>query len=426
MSLESHRRRRVTLVAVVTGATMWLLLGLGFWCPPRDGVAPESRSLAPPVPVAPSASAVEPRTSIVSPAAVAGVPMPASASGEALSAALNEERVVLASGAVIERLEMDRPWACAGGQVSLAGRVGGAPESGALYRWVWPGSESAAELQPGARLQWHAPAEPGTYFVRFQVCKDLGGRRVGVLAEQVLRIEVRDCAGGVEREAERLELSVTQRANGAFLFRAVPPESESESESLTGYAWDFGDGRTAVTSGPEVEHAYDTRMLASLDVRTFTVRLTAGRRVGTALSATAFVGARGQPPSDEPPPATLTLSRTSADSEVWRSEVSVGAPEQGAVTWERVERLTLHWDDQVEVVTREWRQLITVEEELGQGGFRGFVVVRPAELAATVKQVVDVLHGHDDSGAEVSLSWAAFKREAPPVKPSAEARLPLK
>ncbi|MCP3166401.1 PKD domain-containing protein [Myxococcus qinghaiensis] len=422
MSLESHRRRRGTLVAVVAGAAGSLLLGLAFLCPPRDGAATESRRPMSPVTVAPSASVVEPRTAIVSTAPMAGVPMPASASGEALAAALNEERVVLASGAVIERLEMDRPWACAGGQVSLAGKVGGAPESGALSRWVWPGSGSTAELHPGARLQWRAPAEPGTYFVRFQVCKDLGGRRVGVLAEQVLRIEVRDCAGGVEPEVDRLEISVTQRANGAFLFRAVPPESES----LTGYAWDFGDGRTVVTSGPDVEHAYDTRTLESLDVRTFTVRLTAGRRAGAGLSATAFVGVRGQPPSDEPPPATLTLSRTRGDPEEWRSEVSVGVPGPGVVTWERVERLTLHWDDQVEVVTREWRQVITVEEELGQGGFRGFVVVRPAELAATVKQVVDVLHGRDESGAEVSLSWAAFKREAPPVKPSAEARLPLK
>ncbi|WP_163867483.1 PKD domain-containing protein [Myxococcus eversor] len=421
MSLESPRRRWVTLVA---GAAVSSLLGLGVWYPPRphDGVAPESRSLAPPEPVVPSASVVESRTSIVSTSSVEGVPMPKSASGEALAAALNEERVVLASSTVIERLEMDRPWACAGGQVSLAGRVGGAPESGALYRWVWPGSDSAAELHPGARLQWRAPAAPGTCFVRFQVCKDLGGRRVGVLAEQVLRIEVRDCAGGAEHEAGQLEVSVTQRANGAFLFRAVPPESESP----TGYAWDFGDGRTAVTTGPEVEHAYDTRMLESLDVRTFTVRLTASRRAGTALSAIAFVGVRGQPPSDEPPPATLTLSRTSGDSEVWRSEVSVGVPEQGGVTWERVERLTLHWDDQVEVMTREWRQVITVEEELGRGGFRGFVVVRPSELAATVKQVVDVLHGRDDSGVKVSLSWASFKREAPPVKPSVEARLPLK
>lgn len=409
-------------VAVVAGAALSWLVGLGFWCPPRDGVEPESRRSTPWVPVAPGASAVEPRTPIVSTSPAAVVPMPANASGEALAAALNEERVVLASSTVIERLEMDRPWACAGGQVSLVGRVGGAPESGALYRWVWPGSESSAELHPGARLQWRAPAAPGISFVRFQVCKDLGGRRVGVLAEQVLRIEVRDCAGGSEREADRLELSVTQRANGAFLFRAVPPESEA----LTGYAWDFGDGRTAVTSGPEVEHAYDTRSLASLDVRTFTVRLTAGRRAGTGLSATAFVGVRGQPSSDEPPRATLTMSRTSADPEVWRSEVSVGVPEQGSVTWERVERLTLHWDDQVEVVTREWRQVITVEEELGRGGFRGFVEVRPSELAATVKQVVDILHGRDDSGAEVSLSWAAFKREAPPVTPSAEARLPLK
>ncbi|MFY2558065.1 PKD domain-containing protein [Corallococcus terminator] len=421
MSLESPRVRFRGRVAVATGAVV-LLLALAVVLLARDGVGEGVRrpeTVRPEVSVVP---VVTPRAASARVGREASVLVPSQVSGEALSAALNEERVVLASSTVIERIEVDRPWTCAGGQVSLTGRVGGALESGVLYRWVWPGRDAAAELHPGARLQWHAPAEPGTYFVRFQVCKDLGGRRVGILAEALHRIEVRDCDDGAAREEGRLKVEVIQRANGAFLLRAVSPESEA----LTGYAWDFGDGRTASTSGPEVEHAYDTRALESLDVRTFTVRLTTSRRAGAALSATAFVGVRGQPPSDAPLPATLTLSRTRADSDVWRSEVSVAVPEQGFVTWERVERMTLHWDDQVESMTREWRQVITVEEEAGRGGFRGFVTVRPSELSETVKQVVDVLHGRDEAGAEVSVSWASFKREAPPVRPAAEARLPLK
>ncbi|NTX16102.1 PKD domain-containing protein [Myxococcus sp. CA056] len=419
MSLEPLRVRSRTRVAVVTGVAV-LLLALAVVLPARDGGVGEVRRPETAVPEVPSAPVVAPRSPEVREARAASAPIPANVSGEALSTALNEERVVLASSTFIEHLEMDRPWACAGGQVSLAGRVGGAPESGALYRWVWPGRDAAAELHPGARLQWRAPAEPGTYFVRFQVCKDLGGRRVGVLAEELLQIEVRDCDDdGAAREEGQLRVDVIQRANGAFLFRAV----SAESESLSGHAWDFGDGNTAFTSGPEVTHAYDTR---AQDVRTFTVRLLAGRGEGAALSATAFVSARGQPPSKEPLPATLALSRARADAEEWRSEVSVEVPEPGVVTWERVERSMIHWNDQVDAYTLAWREVITVEEEAGRGGLRGFVTVRPSELAVTVKRVVDVLHGRDEGGRAVSLSWASFKREAAPVTSPVEAQLPLK
>lgn len=399
------------------GAVAVLLCGVALVGPTRDEGAPEPRGQRPSSPVALDAAKEE---GVVAPAVgrepLAVAPIPEAVSGEALAAALGEERVVLASStAVIERIEMDRPWVCAGGQVSLAARVGGTLEPGALFRWVWPGQETGAELHPGVHLPWRAPATPGTAFVRFQVCKDLGGRRVGVLAEQVLRIEVRDCADAASREA--LEVAVIQRTNEAFLFRAI----SSEAEALTGYySWDFGDGRSTVSPGPEVEHVYDAK---TPDERTFTVRLTAGKRTGAPLSAMAFVRVRGQPPSDMRLPATLTLSRTSSSAETWRSEVTVEVPEESTITWERVERMTLHWDDQVEVMTLDWRDAITVREERGRGAFQGSVEVRPGELAVTVKQVVDILHGRDATGTEVSLSWASFKRES---APSGEARPPLK
>lgn len=417
MSLESpHRRwRRVT---VATGAVVVLLGGLGLMRPSPEGAVPAPRSPVPSGPWGPDA-AMEQVRAAASVDPLPAVPIPANVSGEALAAALGEERVVLASSLLVEHLEMDRPWACAGEHVTLAARMGGAPEPGALFRWVWPGQETGAELHPGARIRWRAPAAPGTAFVRFQVCRDLGGRRVGVLAEQLLRIEVRDCAGSASLEGRELTVAVIQQTNEAFLFRAV----SSEAGAVTGYSWDFGDGQSAVTSGPEVEHVYDT---GTMDARTFTVRLEAGRREGPPLRARSFVSVRSQPLSDEPRPATLTMSRTSTNAETWRSEVSVEVPEERAVLWEQVERMTLHWDGQVEVMTRDWRDLITVEEERGRGAFRGFVEVHPNVLAATVKQVVDVLHGRDATGTQASLSWASFKREAPHTTPAAGTQRPSK
>ncbi|MFP2927729.1 PKD domain-containing protein, partial [Pyxidicoccus sp. 3LG] len=266
---------------------------------------------------------------------------------------------------------------------------------------------------PGSRLQWRAPATPGRYFVRFQLCKDLGGRRVGVLAEQVIGIDVRACGEG-ESQADSLRVEVSQRGNAEFTFQAVSPDS------ATTYTWDFGDGTSAVTAAPSATHAYATPTSGEQDVRGFTVRLSARREGGGEQTATAFVLVRGQPPPDEPPQARLKVERVAGrlSAEGWRSEVVVEVPEGGEVTWERVERLTVSWDDQVEVRTLGWRELITVEAELGRGGFRGYVTVLPAEVRPEVKQVIDFLHGRDVTGREVALSWASFKAE--PVRTTRE------
>nr|WP_253899873.1 PKD domain-containing protein [Corallococcus carmarthensis] len=336
--------------------------------------------------------------------------IPPAATGEALSSALNEERVVLASSAVIEGIDTDRPWVCTGEAMTLSARVAGTPEPDAVMRWVWPGAETGAELHPGARLPWRAPATPGRYFVRFQLCKDLGGRRVGVLAERVAAIDVRAC-GQDEGQARALRIEATQQGPSAFAFRAVSPHP------ATTYAWDFGDGSSAATTEPTATHAYALPSPGEPDVRVLTVRLSA-RGDGGERTATAFVQLRGPPPSDTPPRARLQMERVVARTadEGWRSKVQVDVPEGSAVTWERVERLTVSWDDQVDVQTHPWRELITVEEDLGRGGFRGHVTVRLSDVRPEVKQISDVLHGRDTTGEEVSLSWSAFKAE--PARPS--------
>jgi hypothetical protein len=329
-----------------------------------------------------------------------------------LSAALHEERVSLASSVVVEGIDQDRPWVCAGESMGLSARLGGVPEPGAVQRWVWPVAGGGAELHPGPTLQWRAPETAGRYFVRFQVCTDLGGRRVGVLAERDVEVEVRQCAEGEGQRDEPLRLGVVQRGQGTFAFEAL----YQGGERTVAFAWDFGDGTAATTTEPRVEHSYPLRGLEPQEVRSFTVRLQARLGRGGPLEATAFALVRGQPPPDEPPPVDLRVSRWRPLPEGggWRSDVVVHAPDGTDLTWERLERISLHWDGQADTVTRAWSEAIHVEEHLGQGGFRGYVTVSASEAPPDIKQILDFLYGRDAAGQEVVVSWSPFKREAPP------------
>lgn len=402
-------RVRSRLVLVAGGALV--VIGVALTIPEGDEAPLRPTTLGTVVVTAPRAVAAPPSAPPpAQPLPAVSTSIPEAATGDALSLALNEERVVISSTAVIEGIDADRPWVCAGEPMMLSARVGGATEPDAVQRWVWPGSETGAELQPGSRLQWRAPKRAGRYYVRFQVCRDLGGRRVGVLAEQVVGLDVREC--GTREEGQALRLDVSQRGPADFVFRAVTPDAAP----LTAYRWDFGDGATTETAEPTASHAYATQGLGAQELRGFTVRLSARDGAGAARTATAFVQLRGQPPPDAPPLATLEFDRARGPGgeEGWRSGVTVHVPEGGDVTWERLERLTVTWDDQVESRLRPWGEVIAVEEDLGRGGFRGHVTVRPSEVTPQVKQVLDFLHGRDVSGREVTLSWASFKSEAPP------------
>lgn len=300
--------------------------------------------------------------------------------------------------------------------MGLAARLGGETEPGAVHRWIWLTKDGSAELHPGLALQWEAPPVAGRYAVRFQVCKDLGGRRVGVLAERIVEIDVRACGLGERQEFEPLRLTITQRRQGAFLFRAVSAEGE-RSEM---YAWDFGDGATATTTEPEAEHSYSLQDLGPNETRSFTVKLSARSSRGMPLTATAFVLTRGAPPTDEPPPVELEVSRWSAQPDGgWRSELVVRDVSTD-VTWDRVERVTRYWDGGVDIDTRKWSEVVRVEEGLERGGFRGYVLVSPSEASPGIKQILDFLYGTDPLGHEVVISWSPYKSEAPPTPPTAE------
>lgn len=407
-------RSRLLVFMGLTVVTVLLVLAVTSWLR-RDGFEPpaparviESRPpvtvARPPMPPAPSAPATAPR-----------VPVPSAPSADALSAALNEERVSLASSVVVEGIDMDRSWVCAGEAIRLSARLGGEPEPGAVFRWVWPVSGGGAELNPGQTLQWRAPTAAGRYRVRFQVCKDLGGRRVGVLAEREVELDVRSCGEDEGQEHEPLRLGVTQGGQGTFSFQAL----YQGHERVTAYAWDFGDGTGSTTTEPTVEHTYSLQELGAQETRSFTVRLQARLDRGGPLEATTFVLARGQPPADVPPPVELRISRWRPDPESggWRSEVVVRAPEKADITWERLERVLVHWDGEADFATHAWREVIHVEEHFEHGGFRGYVTVRSAEASADIKQILDSLYGHDATGKEVVVSWSPFKRE-PPVDSS--------
>jgi hypothetical protein len=382
-----------------------LLLGVAL-------VRREEGTASRPTPPAVPGSAPAPRASRSEPSSRGGEPL--DVTGEALSAALHEERVRVASGVVVERIDSARPWVCTGEPLGLSARLGGASEPEMVSRWVWLTPDGGAELHPGPALDWRAPAKEGRYRVRFQVCKDLGGRRVGVLAEREVEVEVRACGAGERQADEPLRIELAQRRHGAFAFQAL----YSGRETVEAYAWDFGDGTREVTREPRVEHAYPVRELGAQELKSYTVRLQvlAG---GKPLSATAFALTRGQPPVEEPP-VELEVSRWRPQADGgWRSEVVVRNPHETAVTWERLERVTVRWDGHADISTRPWREGVHVEEDLGLGSFRGYVTVHASEVPPEVKQLLDSLYGTDGTGKEVVVSWSPFKREpsASPVPP---------
>lgn len=396
----------VALAALLVFA--WVL-----W-PRSEGEAPPRESRATEAPL-PSAAAPPSPPPAPPPASSPRVPAPHAPSGESLSAALHEERVSVASSVVVEGIDMDRSWVCAGESIGLSARLGGVPEPGAVYRWVWPVSGGAAELHPGPTLQWRAPERAGRYFVRFQVCTDLGGRRVGVLAEREVELDVRRCGDAEGQGHAPLRLGVLQRGQGTFELQAF----HSGPERVVAYAWDFGDGSTTTTSEPRVEHTYSLQGLGAQEVRSFTVRLQARLDRGGPLMATAFALARGQPLAETPPAVELRVSRWRPLPEGgWRSDVVIRAPGESDLTWERLERISVHWDGQADTVMRPWTEAVHVDEVLEHGGFRGYVTVSASEASEDIKQVLDFLYGHDALGKEVVVSWSPFKREARDAAPA--------
>lgn len=362
------------------------------------------------------------------------VPVLPTAGASVLHALLHEEAVPLASDVIIEEIAMDRAWVCQGERVRLSARIAGEREPEAVYRWLWgqPGGDAA--LHPGSALVWQAPAVVGRHAVHFQVCKDLGGRKVGVLAEGMVEIEVRACAEGQGHEA--LRIAVVQRGHDLFGFRAVyqvsrqagrqpgdqargapkgQPEGQDDNDAIDEYTWDFGDGTGKITSAPSTEHRYAVDALGAQETESMMVRLVARLTSGDELEAAAIVRIHGQPPAGEAPPVVLAIDRwrARADGGGWESALEVRSAGGRDITWERLERVTKYFDDRMHIETFAWDEVIRVDERLAHGGFRGRVAVDTAAVPPEVKQLIDSLYGYDAAGEEVVVSWTPFKREAP-------------
>jgi hypothetical protein len=262
-------------------------------------------------------------------------------------------------------------------------------------------------------MAWPTPATPGVYRVHFQVCTDLGGRRIGVLASRALDIEVRAC----DEPATAVRVAVTQRGHGVYGFTAVVADEAARAE-IDAYVWDFGDGAQQATTVPEVEHTYAVAGLGAEDVAHFAVTVAAGRAGAAPLTGTAAVLVRGMPGAREPGPMLLDIGRWQHDParNRWYSDIRVHVREDGPIVWERLERFTKYFDDRTERVDLDWREVIAVDESLAGGGFRGQVLVPDESVPPEVKQIIDVLHGRAPDGTEVTVSWTPFKR-APASSP---------
>jgi len=335
------------------------------------------------------------------------------ATDEQLYEGLNEDHETLASGIVIESIDTDRQWVCTGEPMRMTAKLGGETVDGAVARWVWT-EMGGARLHPGDSIFWDAPAAAGDYEVRFQMAKDLGGRKVGVLAERKLRVTVRDCGEDELQESEPLRLGAVQKGHGKFEFQ-VSYQGDDEVADLS---WDFGDEQHATTTALAVEHTYDVSDLGPQDTRNYTVKVTARLRGGASPSAStiAFTGGR---PNHDPPKVLLAMDRWSFDETTnkWTTPVSIKNPTVDAITWTKLERVTKFFDDSHDIQELPWDQAIQVIESLEGGGFSGQVVIDASEVPPEVKQIIDRLHGEDDQGEEVIVSWTPFKRagDAPPT-----------
>ncbi|WP_375770682.1 PKD domain-containing protein [Archangium gephyra] len=317
-----------------------------------------------------------------------------------IAAALDEELVPLASNIRILQLEADEVRLCAGRPVWLRARFEGATEP-VVGRFLWTTPNGLA-LEPGTAARW-TPDAPGSHEVRFQVVRSLERKRVALLAERTLTLQVEAC----DDKQQPLEVKVNQDRERVQLIALA------SVETVGGFAWDFGDGTTELTDAPRVRHEYPVLELGPGEVRSYRVVVEAHARDGASLRTTTNITVRGLPKPPAPEPVTLELGEAVWDDGAgrWRRTLEVHNRSPDAIVWETAERRS-HWDDgRVETRTLAVTELVAIDSRKELGGFAGQVSVAASELAPGVRAVVDTLRGRNSEGAPIVLTWAAYERE---------------
>ena len=366
---------------------------------------------------APAASGKPPPAERPGPAPQVGpAPVPAAIDDAVIAQVLEEELVAVTSGVKIAELGADDAKPCAGRPVWLRARLEGDTGEGRLVsRWIWA-TERRLSMQPGASASFTAQA-PGRYPIRFQVVRSIEGKRIGVLAERTLELDVVDCGSGPP--PLRVEAKVTGgRANFTAL-AAVPTRG--------GYRWEFGDGENQTTDGPSVRHDYPILELRDREQRSYRVAVEVAGADGTQLRATSSVMLYGQASPPRPPAIAAELGEAVWDEagRRWQRRLEVDNRERPAITWERGERHTQHDDDRVASRNLTVAELLTIIEKREAGGLVATVTVTAAETGPGVRRITDRLFGHDAAGEEASLTWVAWDRDdfdpdpVPPVAPRA-------
>jgi hypothetical protein len=343
-------------------------------------------------------------------------PVPAVIDDSVIAQVLDEELVAVTSGIRIAELAVDEPHPCAGRPVWLRARTEGDAGDGRLVsRWIWA-TGSRLSMQPGASVSFTAPGA-GTYPIRFQLVRALGGKRIGVLAERTLALPVVDCGSGPA--PLRVESTV---AGGRVDFTVLAGVS-----TRGGFTWDFGDGQTHTTDGPTVRHDYPILELGAEEVRAYQVAVEVATADGASLRATTGVTLRGQASPPLPPAIAAELGDAVWDEDArrWQRRIEVDNRARPAIVWERGERHSLHDDDRITTRTLTVAELLTIAEAREAGGFVATVTVTAAETTPGVRRITDRLHGRDASGEDATLTWVAWDRDdfvPDPAVPAASRR----
>lgn len=353
-----------------------------------------------------------PADRLTAPPRLGQAPVPAAIDDATIAQILDEELVAVTSGIRIAELAADEPQPCAGRPTWLRARTeGDAGEGSLVSRWIWA-TGSRLSMQPGASVSFTAPGA-GTYPIRFQLVRSLGGKRIGVLAERTLALQVVDCGSGPA--PLRVESTVTGGRVDFTALAGVPTRG--------GFTWDFGDGQTHTTDGPTVRHDYPILELGSEELRAYQVAVEVATADGASLRATTGVTLRGQANPPLPPAIAVELGDAIWDEDArrWQRRIEVDNRARPAITWERGERHALHDDDHITTRTLTVAELLTISEARKAGGFVATVTVTAAETTPGVRRITDRLHGRDASGDEATLTWVAWDRDdfAPtPVAPA--------